>query len=81
MSKRKDGLMLSEAIEQMHEAICNRDLSDKTLRKEGCSTRKDCFCSEMSYGITMVPCTFASQLAKKVLESEGDQFIPFDPYP
>lgn len=78
MNKQKDGLMLSEAIEQMHEAICNRDLSDKTLRKRKCSTRKDEFCSELSYGITMVPCTFAIQLARKVLESEGDQFIPFD---
>lgn len=78
MSKRKDGLMLSESIEQMREAICNRDLSDKTLRKKRCSTRKDDFCSELSYGITMVPCTFAIQLAKKVLEIEGDQFISFD---
>ena len=78
MTKKIDGLMLSEAIEKMHEAISNRDLSDKTLRKERCSTRKDDFCSELSYGITMVPCTFAIQLAKKVLEIEGDQFIPFD---
>lgn len=80
MSTKKDGLMLSEAIERMRDAIRSRDLSDEFLQeyKNNNWTRDDCFCGEWCYGITMVPCTFAIQLAEKVLASEGDQFIPFD---
>lgn len=77
----KSGLMLSEAIQQMREAIRNFDLSDSFLEKESDSPplRDWAFCGEWSYGITMVPCTFALQLAEKVLKAEGDQFIPYDP--
>lgn len=80
MSEKRDGLMLSEAIEWMRDAIQRRDLPDEYLREHGNDdwTREDCFAGEWKYGITMVPCTFAIQLAEKVIASEGDQFIPFD---
>lgn len=78
MKKKQKGLMLSEAIEQMSNAIQNMDLSDGFLKRRKCTTREDFFAGEWSYGITAVPCTFAIQLARKVLEKEGDQFIPYD---
>lgn len=80
MQKDKKGLLLSQAIEIMGDAIRNRDISDMHLCLEdvGHTTRKETFAGEYVYGITMVPCSFAIQLARKVLEKEGDQFIPYD---
>lgn len=83
MNKEKvlsKGLMLSEAIEQMKDAIRRGDLSDSYLQEVRYDnwTRSDCFCGEFCSGISMVPCTFALQLAEKVLKAEGDQFIYYD---
>lgn len=83
MNKKKvlsKGLMLSEAIEQMKDTIRRGDLSDSYLQKARHDnwTRSDCFCGEFCHGISMVPCTFALQLAEKVLKAEGDQFIHYD---
>lgn len=84
MNKKKvlsKGLMLSEAIEQMKDAIRRGDMSDSYLQEVRSDnwTRSDCFCGEFCSGISMVPCTFALQLAEKVLKAEGDQFIHYNP--
>ena len=74
------GIMLSEAIAQMKNAICKRDLPDDYLMEEDDTnyTRYKAFCGEWCYGITMVPCTFALQLAKEVLKTKGDCFVFFE---
>ena len=74
------GIMLSEAIAQMKNAICSRDLSDELLLEEDNTnwTRYQAFCGEWCHGITMVPCTFALQLAKEVLKTKGDCFVFFE---
>lgn len=65
------GIILSEAIKEMENAIRSRDYSDAYLTTNSIVTRRESFAKEWCYGITMVPCTFALQLAKKVLEREG----------
>lgn len=75
-----NGILLSEAIKEMEEAIYKSDLSDNYLNnycEESCD-REKVFAKECEYGITMVPCSFAIQLAKKVLEHEGDQVISYE---
>lgn len=41
-------------------------------------TRIDTFCGEWSYGITMVPCSFAVQLEEKLLDVVGDIEVGLD---
>ena len=65
-------MKLSEAIDEMRSAMCAKDLSDNYLKKKDDLTRIDTFCGEWSYGITMVPCSFAVQLAEKLLDVVGD---------
>ena len=78
------GMLLSTAILKMKNEMQRRDLSDRYLRETGgaidTDTRRAVFAGEWSYGITMVPCSFAIQLAEKVLAAEGDQFIPFEAF-
>lgn len=78
MARRKKKILLSEAIQEMETAVNQFDLSDAYLKRHRNLTREDCFACEGPYGITMVSCTFALQLAKKVLEKEGDQYVWFD---
>lgn len=83
-TENNNSILLSEAIKQMEFSIKQWDLSDEYLKEHfkcvdnSFNLRKGSFAGEWSYGITMVPCSFAIQLAKKVLEKEGDQFIPFE---
>lgn len=77
-----NGILLSEAIKKMEEVMKDWDLSDEYLQeyyKEDfwVRDRKRVFGLLQEYGITMVPCSFAIQLARKVLELEGDQVIPY----
>lgn len=65
-------MKLSEAIDEMRSAMSAKDLSDNYLKKKDDLTRIDTFCGEWSYGITMVPCSFAVQLAEKLLDVVGD---------
>lgn len=65
-------MKLSEAIDEMRSAMSAKDLSDNYLKKKDDLTRIDTFCGEWSYGITMVPCSFAVQLAEMLLDVVGD---------
>lgn len=71
-------MKLSEAIDEMRSAMCAKDLSDNYLKKKDDLTRIDTFCGEWSYGITMVPCSFAVQLAEKLLDVVGDIEVGLD---
>ena len=65
-------MKLSKAIDEMRSAMRAKDLSDNYLKKKDDWTRIDTFCGEWSYGITMVPCSFAVQLAEMLLDVVGD---------
>lgn len=65
-------MKLSNAIDEMRFAMSAKDLSDNYLKKKDDLTRIDTFCGEWSYGITMVPCSFAVQLAEMLLDVVGD---------
>lgn len=71
-------MKLSEAIDEMRSAMSAKDLSDNYLKKKDDLTRIDTFCGEWSYGITMVPCSFAIQLAEKLLDVVGDIEVGLD---
>lgn len=72
-------ILLSDAIERMERNISSSDLSEEYLKQDPVNDlRLDSFGLEWLYGITMVPSTFALRLAKKVMEYEGDQWIPID---
>lgn len=71
-------MKLSEAIDEMRSAMSSKDLSDNYLKKKNDWTRIDTFCGEWSYGITMVPCSFAVQLAEKLLDVVGDIDVGLD---
>ena len=71
-------MKLSEAIDEMRSAMCAKDLSDNYLKKKDDLTRIDTFCGEWSYGITMVPCSFAVQLAEKLFDVVGDIEVGLD---
>ena len=76
--RRTDGILLSEAINRMQGAM-RRDYSDKWIKeREPSQTRDEVFGGEWCWRISMVPSSFAIQLAKKVLASEGDQFVPYE---
>lgn len=71
-------MKLSNAIDEMRFAMSAKDLSDNYLKKKDDLTRIDTFCGEWSYGITMVPCSFAVQLAEKLLDAVGDIEVGLD---
>ena len=76
--RRTDGMMLSKAIKRMQDGMY-RDFSDEYIKDENPSqTRDEIFAGEWCWHASMVPTSFAIQLAKKVLSSEGDQFIPYE---
>ena len=71
-------MKLSKAIDEMRSAMSAKDLSDNYLKKKNDWTRIDTFCGEWSYGITMVPCSFAVQLAEKLFDVVGDIEVGLD---
>lgn len=74
----RNGIMLSEAIAKMQRAIDAYDVSDEVLSEDKTNaTRMDLFAIPL-WSISVVPASFTIQLAKKLLETQGDQFINFE---
>lgn len=61
-------ISLKDAIETMENAIKRTDHSDELLESENCETRHEMFCGEYLYGISVVPASFACNLAKELLK-------------
>lgn len=76
--ENSSGMMLSMAIEQMENAINSTDLSDSYLNRKN-ETRRETFCGEYSYGITMVPASMVLPFLKESLKLHGDRFIRYEP--
>lgn len=79
--ENSSGMMLSLAIEQMKNAINSTDLSDSYLKKSNRNneTRREVFCGEYCYGITMVPASMILPLLEESLKLHGDRFIYYGP--
>lgn len=67
---------LATAIAYMETAVNKYDLSDKYLLTNGQPTRREVFCGEYNHGITMVPASFALNLAKLLLAETKNDKLP-----
>lgn len=69
-------ITLATAIAYMETAVSKYDISDKYLLTNGLPTRREVLGGEYSYGITMVPASFALNLAKLLLAETKNDKLP-----